>query len=160
MKGFLKIIKGTCTFLNVIAGISLTFLMLITIADVVLRFFKMPISGTYEMVAYSGAIVIGFSLPLTSWLRGHIFVDFLVQRFDKKVQNIFNLTTRCAVLALFLLMGWNLMKYGVDLFKSGEVTPTLRLPFYPIAYGVGVCCFIECLVMVGDIYKILGGEYE
>jgi TRAP-type C4-dicarboxylate transport system permease small subunit len=160
MKGFLSVVKGVCTFLNVIAGISLTFLMLLTIADVVLRFFKMPIPGTYEMVAYSGAIVIGFSLPFTSWLRGHIFVDFLVLSFSKKTQNIFNLTTRCIVIALFLLLGWNLMKYGVDLFKSGEVTPTLRLPFYPIAYGVGVCCFMECLVMVGDIHKILGGEYE
>lgn len=160
MKGFLSVVKGICTFLNVIAGISLTFLMLLTIADVALRFFKMPIPGTYEMVAYSGAIVIGFSLPLTSWLRGHIFVDFLVLNFSKKVQNIFNLATRCLVIALFLLLGWNLMKYGVDLFRSGEVTPTLRLPFYPIAYGVGLCCFIECLVMVGDIYKIRGGKYE
>ena len=160
MKGYLNAIKRVCTFLNVIAGISLTFLMLLTISDVALRFFKMPIRGTYEMVAYSGAIVIGFSLPLTSWLRGHIFVDFLVLRFSKKVQNIFNLTTRCVVIALFLLIGWNLMEYGADLFKSGEVTPTLRLPFYPIAYGVGVCCFMECMVMVGDIYKILGGEYE
>ena len=160
MKGFLNVVKGMSTFLNVIAGISLTFLMLLTISDVVLRFFKMPIRGTYEMVAYSGAIVIGFSLPLTSWLRGHIFVDFLVLRFSKKVQNIFNLTTRCVVIALFLLISWNLMKYGMDLYQSGEVTPTLRLPFYPIAYGVGVCCFMECLVMVGDIYKILGGEYE
>jgi TRAP-type C4-dicarboxylate transport system permease small subunit len=160
MKGFLSVVKGICTFLNVIAGISLTFLMLLTIADVALRFFKMPIPGTYEMVAYSGAIVIGFSLPLTSWLRGHIFVDFLVLNFSKKVQNIFNLTTRCVVIALFLLLGWNLMKYGVDLFRSGEVTPTLRLPFYPIAYGVGLCCFMECLVMVCDIYKIRGGTYE
>jgi len=160
MKGFLSAVKGICTFLNVIAGISLTFLMLLTIADVALRFFKMPIPGTYEMVAYSGAIVIGFSLPLTSWLRGHIFVDFLVLNFSKKVRNIFNLTTRCVVIALFLLLGWNLMKYGVDLFRSGEVTPTLRLPFYPIAYGVGLCCFMECLVMVGDIYKIRGGKYE
>lgn len=160
MKGFLSVVKGVCTFLNVIAGISLTFLMLLTIADVAFRFFKMPISGTYEMVAYSGAVVIGFSLPFTSWLRGHIFVNFLVLSFSKKAQKIFNLTTRCVVLALFLLIGWNLMKYGVDLFKSGEVTPTLRLPFYPIAYGVGVCCFVECLVMIGDIHKILGGEYE
>jgi len=56
MKGFLKVIKGICTFLNAIAGISLTFLMLLTIADVALRFFNTPIRGTYEMVAYSGAI--------------------------------------------------------------------------------------------------------
>lgn len=160
MKGFLNAVKRASTFLNAVAGISLTFLMLLTIADIALRFFKMPIRGTYEMVTYAGAIVIGFSLPLTSWLRGHIFVDFLVLSFSKRVQNLFNLVTRCAVIALFLLIGWNLMKYGADLYQSGEVTPTLRLPFYPIAYAVGVCCFMECLVMVGDIYKIMRGEYE
>jgi TRAP-type C4-dicarboxylate transport system permease small subunit len=160
MDGFLNVVKRTCAVLNGIAGISLTFLMLLTIADVALRFFKMPIPGTYEMVAYSGAVVIGFSLPFTSWLRGHIFVDFLVLRFSKKTQKVFHLTTRGVVIALFLLIGWNLMKYGVDLFRSGEVTPTLRLPFYPIAYAVGMCCFMECLVMVGDMCKILGGKYE
>ena len=42
--------------------------------------------GTYELVAFSGAIVIGFSLPLTSWLRAHIFVDFFILKFSKKVQ--------------------------------------------------------------------------
>ena len=143
-----------------IAGISLTFLMLLTIADVILRFFKIPIVGTYELVAFAGAVVIGFSLPLTSWMRGHIFVDFFVLRFSKKVQNKFNIATRCLVFILFFLMGWNLMKYALDLQKSGEVSLTLRIPFYPVAYGIGICCFIQCLVMVCDIIKIFGGEYE
>ena len=34
------------------------------------------------------------------------------------------------------------------------------MPFYPIAYGVAVSCFIQCLVMVCDIVKIFGGKYE
>ena len=160
MKGFMRVVQGVCRFLNVIAGISLTFLMLLTIADVIMRFFKMPIGGTYELVAYAGAIVIGFSLPLTSWMRGHIFVDFLILKFSPKVRSIINITTRCAVLVLFFLIGWNLMKYGLGLQKSGEVSLTLRLPFYFIAYGVGLSCFIQCLVMIGDIAKIWGGEYE
>jgi TRAP-type C4-dicarboxylate transport system permease small subunit len=160
MTGLLDKVKGISRFLNVIAGISLTFLMLLTVSDVILRFFKRPIVGTYELVAFSGAIVIGFSLPLTSWMRGHIFVDFFILKFSKKGQDIFNIVTRCLVITLFFLIGWNLLRYGLDLQKSGEVSATLRLPFYPVAYGVGISCFVQCLVLCCDIVKIFGGKYE
>jgi len=160
MNGFVNSIKGITRFLNIIAGISLTFLMLLTISDVILRFFRMPIVGTYELVAFAGAVVIGFSLPLTSWLRGHIFVDFAILKFPRNIRDAFNIVTRCMVLILFVLIGWNLLKYGLDLQRSGEVSPTLHIPFYPVAYGIGIACFVQCLVMVCDIVKILGGEYE
>jgi TRAP-type C4-dicarboxylate transport system permease small subunit len=160
MKGFLETIKGLSRLFNVIAGISLTFLMLLTVMDVILRSLKSPIVGTYELVAFSGAVVIGFAVPLTSWMRGHIFVDFFILRFSQKVRNIFNITTRCLVIVLFFLIGWNLIKYGMDLQKSGEVSLTLQMPFYPVAYGVAVCCFVQCLVLICDVIKIFGGEYE
>ena len=160
MNGFLNKIKGLSRVFNVIAGISLTFLMLLTVMDVILRALKRPIVGTYELVAFSGAVAIGFAVPLTSWLRGHIFVDFFILRFSQKVRNIFNITTRCLVIVLFFLIGWNLIKYGMDLQKSGEVSLTLQMPFYPVAYGVAVCCFVQCLVLICDVIKILGGKYE
>jgi len=160
MNGFINRIRGITRFLNIIAGISLTFLMLLTISDVILRFFRMPIVGTYELVAFAGAVVIGFSLPLTSWLRAHIFVDFAILKFPRNIRDVFNIVTRCMVLILFVLIGWNLLKYGLDLQRSGEVSPTLHIPFYPVAYGIGIACFVQCLVMVCDIVKILGGEYE
>ena len=160
MNGFINRIRGIAWFLNIIAGISLTFLMLLTISDVILRFFRMPIVGTYELVAFAGAVVIGFSLPLTSWLRAHIFVDFAILKFPRNIRDAFNIVTRCMVLILFVLIGWNLLKYGLDLQRSGEVSPTLHIPFYPVAYGIGIACFVQCLVMVCDIVKILGGKYE
>ncbi len=162
MKGFLSGVEKISKFLNVIAGISLTFLMLLTIIDVILRtrMFKSPVVGTYELVAFSGAVVIGFSMPLTSYIRQHIFVDFFILKFSRRVRNVFNISTRCLVIALFILVGWNMFKYARDLQQSGEVSLTLQLPFYPVAYGVGVCCFILCLVFVCDIIKILKGEYE
>jgi TRAP-type C4-dicarboxylate transport system permease small subunit len=160
MGGFSSKIKGLSRFLNIIAGISLTFLMLLTVLDVILRSFRRPVVGAYELVAFSGAIVIGFAVPLTSWVRGHIYVDFFILRFSKMVRNIFNTATRSLVIVLFFLIGWNLIKYGIDLQKSGEVSLTLQMPFYPVAYAVGVCCFVQCLVLICDIVKIFGGEYE
>jgi TRAP-type C4-dicarboxylate transport system permease small subunit len=73
---------------------------------------------------------------------------------------ILNVATRLLVLALFLLIGWNLIRYAMDLRSAGEVTPTLRVPFFPVALGVGLSSLIECLVMVADIVKILRKEYE
>ena len=160
MEGFLKTINGISRFFNIIAGISLTSLMLLTIMDVILRGFKSPVPGTYEVVAFAGAVVIGFSMPLTSWLRGHIFVDFFILKFSQKGRDVFNIATRCLVIVLFFLIGWNMIKYGMDLQKSGEVSLTLQMPFYPVAYGVGVCCFVQCLVLVCDIAKIFGGKYD
>jgi hypothetical protein len=43
---------------------------------------------------------------------------------------------------------------------SGEVSLTRQIPFYPVAYGLGVSCFIQCLVLITDITKVIGGKYE
>jgi TRAP-type C4-dicarboxylate transport system permease small subunit len=159
-KGFLNTVKWGSSFLNTIAGISLVFLMCLTIGDVIMRYFRRPIPGTYELVAFSGAVVIGFSLPFTSWVRQHIFVDSFIAYFSQKTRNGLHVFTRVICIGLFFIIGWNLFKYGDSLYKSGEVSLTIQMPFYPIAYGVGVCCFIECLVLITDIIKIAGGEYE
>ena len=160
MKSFLAAVKGASSALAAIAGAALGLLMLLTVADVVLRILGRPIVGTYELVALGGAIAIGLSLPLTSWVRGHIYVDSFVAKLPRLPRAVLNIATRLLVLALFLLLGWNLVKYALDLRNAGEVTPTLRVPFFPVVIGVGFSCFIECLVVVSDIVKIFRKEYE
>jgi len=160
MKSFLDAVKGASSALAAVAGAALTFLMLLTIADVVLRILGRPIVGTYELVGLGGAIAIGLSLPLTSWVRGHIYVDSFVARLPRLPRTALAVATRLLVLALFLLIGWNLIKYALDLRSAGEVTPTLRVPFFPVTFGVGAACLVECLVMVADIVKILKNEEQ
>lgn len=160
MEGILNAVRQLSRLFNVIAGVSITFVMLLTVTDVILRSFRRPIVGTYELVAFTGALVIGFALPITSWVRGHIFVDFVVLKLPKKVQAVFNIATRCAGMVLFYLIARNLINVGIDLQKSGEVSPTLQLPFYYVAYAVALCCFVQCLVLLCDIVKVFGGKYE
>jgi TRAP-type C4-dicarboxylate transport system permease small subunit len=156
----LKSVRQLCGFINIIAGIAITFIMALTVLDVILRSFRRPIVGTYELVAFSGAVVIGFAIPLTSWMRGHIYVDFFSSKLPKTARSICNLATRCMGISLFFLIGWNLIKVGMDLQQSGEVSLTLQLPFYPVAYGMAASCFVQCLVLTVDIAKIFRGEYE
>lgn len=160
MERLLNSVGRLSRLINVIAGIAITFMMLLTVLDVILRSFRRPIVGTYELVAFSGAVVVGFAIPLTSWLRGHIYVDFFTSKLPKTARSVFNLITRAMGIALFLLIGWNLIKVGMDLQQTGEVSLTLQLPFYPVAYGVAVSCFVQCLVLLADIVKIFRGDYE
>ncbi len=160
MERTLRLVERLSRLLNIVAGIAITFIMLLTVLDVVLRLLRRPIVGTYELVAFSGAVVIGFALPLTSWLRGHIYVDFFTGKLPPPVRRPVHFATRALGFALFAVIGWNLILFGMDLQRSGEVSLTLQLPFYPVAYGVGAACFVECLVLLADIVKIFRGQYE
>jgi TRAP-type C4-dicarboxylate transport system permease small subunit len=160
MDGLLRIIFRLTQGGNHVAGVTLTLVMGLTVADVILRILGKPIVGAFELVAFLGAMVIGFSIPFTSWVRGHIFVDFLIMKFSKGVRKGIHVFTRLLGLGLFGLIGWNLMKMGADLQRSGEVSPTLHVPFYPVVYGIGMVCLIQVLVMIADIVKVLKEQYE
>jgi TRAP-type C4-dicarboxylate transport system permease small subunit len=153
-------VQGLGKFLDVFAGVAITFIMFLTVLDVVLRSFRMPITGTYEMVAFAGAIVIGLAVPLTTLLKGHVLVDFLVLKFPPALRNVFNISTRLLGIWLFSVLGWNLVKMGMDFYNSGEVSLTLQMPFYPIAFGLGVSAFVQCLVLFAQILQVIGGSYE
>jgi TRAP-type C4-dicarboxylate transport system permease small subunit len=83
----------------------------------------------------------------------HITVDILVEKIPQK-RVILDLITRIMAIALFLLVGWNLIKIGASFYRTGDGTLTLGLPLYPIAYALGIASFFECLALIGDIVKI------
>jgi TRAP-type C4-dicarboxylate transport system permease small subunit len=160
MERVMRVVLRLSNYFSVVAEVTLSLMMIITVCDVILRAFNRPILGAYEVVSFFGAIAMGFSIPITSWMRGHVNVDLFTSKFPDKIRNIVNIGTRCLVIALFFLLSWRLAKYGMNLQRAAEVSMTLRLPFYPIAYGLAVSCLLQCIVLCCDILKIRGGQYE
>ena len=160
MDAVFNTLKSVSKVLNLIAGIALTFMMFLTVADVLLRAGGHPIIGTYEIVALSLALVIGFAIPQISLDRGHVYMEFLLEKFSKRGKNLMNTFTRVLCLILFAFIGYNLFIVGAGFHASGEVSATIKLPFYPVAYGVAVCCLLECCVFIFDIVRIWRGQYE
>ncbi len=146
--------------LSYIGGAALTFMMLLTVTDVLMRAGGRPILGTYELVALSLAIVIGFTIPKVSLDRGHVYMEIVLDKLSKRNKAIVNTFTRILCVILFAMVGYNLFLIGSEFHTSGEVSSTLKLPFFPIPYFVGVCCFVECFVFIFDIVRIWRGEYE
>jgi len=146
--------------LTVVAGSALAFVILVTVADVIMRFFGSPITGTYELVCFSGGVLFCFSIPLTSWVNSQIQVEFLVMKFPPGSRKVLQVVTKCLGIVLFLLITWNVVLLGNDLREADQVTQVLRLPFYPVAYGMAICGILQCLVLLCDIVKIIGGKNE
>lgn len=159
MRAFLETMSSIIKVMNVIAGIALTFIVLLTVCDVVMRAFGSPILGVYEIVAMAGGVVIGFVAPYTSWIRGHIFMDFVLQKLSAGSRKIVNIGTRCVGIALFLMISWNVIKIAANFHDVGEISNTLQIPLYPIASGVGFCFFVLAVVLFCDIVKILEGSF-
>lgn len=160
MDSLYTILRFISKALNLVAGIALTGMMFLTVADVSLRAAGHPIIGTYEIVALSLAVVIGFGIPKVSLDKGHVYMEFLLEKLSPRGKDIMNTFTRVLVLILFIFIGYNLLNVGAEFHASGEVSPTIKLPFYPVAYGVGVCCFLECFVFIFEIVKIWRGQHE
>jgi TRAP-type C4-dicarboxylate transport system permease small subunit len=155
-----NVLRIVTKVLDAIGGVALTFMMLLTVADVTMRAFGHPIIGTFEIMGLSLALVIGITIPKVSLDRGNVFMEIVVERLSERRKAILNTFTRILCIMLFALIGYNLFSVGTEFRASGEVSPTIQLPASPFAYAVGVCCFIECFVFIFEIIKVWRGEYE
>ena len=153
MNSFQKISYGLSRKLYWIAGAAIVAMMLITCADVVLRYFRMPIPGTYELVCFLGAVAAAFAMANTSLEKGHVSVSFVVALFPQRIQGLIESITLLFGLFLFGLIAWQSAIYANDLRLSGEVSLTLELPFYPFVYGIGFSAAVVCLILLSDLIK-------
>jgi TRAP-type C4-dicarboxylate transport system permease small subunit len=151
--------RKLCRFLLLISGLTLAFMLLFTLTDVVMRAFGKPIVGDFEIISFLGAVVIGFAIPYTTLINGHVIVDFLIEKLPKNVSDGMQVATRILGIALFLWIGWNFVDMSLDLIRSKEVTPVFRLPYYPISFGLAFCCLVQCFTLFSQILKIVGGRH-
>jgi TRAP-type C4-dicarboxylate transport system permease small subunit len=155
-----KLISVLGKVFDAIAGCALVAMMSITILDVILRYVGVPIVGTYEIVSILGGLVVGCALPQTSVEKSHIIMDFLFEKLPQRMRVRFLFVTRIAVMVLFFLFGWNLLGMARMFYESGESSMTLTLPLYPAVFIIGICCFVECLVMLAELVNIIRRDDE
>ena len=155
MRGLIKFASLSSRVLNWVAGFSLVGMMFLTCTDIVMRLFRRPIPGTYEIVGFLGAMVAGFALAQTTIERGHVAVQVVVTRFSPRWQKIIYLITHLLSILLFALLAWECMRYGNDFRVSGEVSLTIRIPFYPVVFGIAFSAAVVCLVLIVDILQVM-----
>ena len=139
------------TAVNWLAAVAIVLMMMITTIDVVSRIFRVSVPGAYETIGFLGALAIAFALPYTASQKGHIAVDFLVQRFSRPARIMVNIFNSTLALLLFSAIAWQCIRYGESLRASGTVSATLEMPVYPFVYGVAAGCLLLCPVLIMDL---------
>lgn len=151
---FMLFLRNYCLIvarkLNLIAAIAIVAMMSLTCTDVILRMFRRPIPGTYELVSFLGAVAVSFAMAHTSAEKGHVAVSLIVRLLPQKVQAIIESIVSMLGTILFGLISWQSVLYGMDCQRAGEVSLTLQLPFYPIIYGVALSAAAVCVILLVD----------
>jgi hypothetical protein len=85
-----------------------------------------------------------------------------VQGHSRIAKLVLDLGTRLIVFGISFLIAWNLILLGMGFRQTGEVSLTIKIVLYPIAIGLGVCFFIQMLVLIVQIVQAFseGGADE
>ena len=146
--------------LMIAGGVSLLALTLLATMNVALRMFHVPASGTYEVVSFLGAIVTAGALGYTQKRKDHIVVDILSERFPAKVKRALDRVSYALILAFFSIVSWQTFVYGTRLLRTGELSETLKIAYYPFVFLVGIGFAVLALTILLDLVETVWTREE
>ena len=142
-------------FFMIIAGIALFLLVLLATGNVTMRIFGIPFAGTYEVVAFLGALVTAGALAHTQRRRDHIMVDIITDRFPPLVKRLLDAVSDALAAMLFGIASWQIYVWGNKLRESGELSETLQLRFYPFVYATAAGFALLTLVLMMQMFRAI-----
>jgi len=139
--------------LGAVAAVFLAAMMLLTVADVVLRTaFKLPISGSFELIELGLACTVFLALPAV-FLRDENLVVDAVDYFAKPATvRVLDLAGACVSLAVLAVMVFRMVPLARDMHQFGDVTSNLSIPkivyWVPVLLGIGGSALMTLLYIV------------
>jgi len=144
--------------LYTIAGVVLGLMIVLTLCDVVLRNLGHPITGSMEIIQYGGSIVFGFSIPYATWMGAQVLVDLVTQKLNLKNRKRVQAVTRTVGMIMFLFIAYNFFMYALDVKRTGELTASFKIPYYPFCFAISLSFLFQSLTIFCDLIKTLQGE--
>jgi len=145
-----------------IGGIALVLMTAISCMNMGLRMIGIPIAGIYDLVCYLGALVAALPLAYTQLKKGHIAVDIVSLLLPVRVRRTAVGISYVLGMVFFGAAAWKITSLANILRKSGEVSETLQMPFWPFTYAVAASCglMVFCLFLdvLGMFEAPAGGE--
>ena len=135
--------------LVVMAGLGVLTMVAVTCIDVILRLpgINRSLFGAYDIVKITGALTLAATLPYTTAVKGHVAIEYFFHKLNRRGRIVVDTIIRLMGMTLFAFLSWRSFIYGLDLYRTGQVSQTLQLPVFWIPYVIGFCCGIVVLVI-------------
>lgn len=140
---------------NMLSAGIITFMMLLTTVDVVLRYlFNSPLPGVYTLCEM---LMIGAVYPAIAYVqqaRGHVRVDMLIDRLKGIPRYTFEMSTLFMALIAFIILGWESGKSAWEAWVTGDHDMGLiEYPYWPAKTIMVIGIVLLCLRLITDIKK-------
>jgi TRAP-type C4-dicarboxylate transport system permease small subunit len=155
MEGLRKFNELLNNLFTVVGGVTLFLMMAVACVNMVLRLMGMPISAAFELVGFLGALTVSLPLGYAQIKKSHIAVDILSSKFPPDLRKVLTAISLVLAMAFFFVAAWQVGGHAETLRRSGEVSETLRIPFYPFTYGVAASCGLMTFCLFTDLLLLL-----
>ena len=154
MQGLIKFNEYLNYVFALIAGVCLVLTMVVAAVNMVMRLLGTPLSA-HEIVAFLSALVVALPLGYTQLKKSHIAVDILSSKFSAGTRKVITGISLILGIIFFFLATWEVVSYANTLRLSGEVSETLRIPFFPFTYGVAIACGVMTFCLIMDFLVLI-----
>jgi TRAP-type transport system small permease protein len=127
--------------------------MLLTSVDVFMRYVvERPLPGAFEVGEILMAVLIFTALPLVSIRDEHVTVDFAGRLIPAWLLPWMDALVHLFIAAILAAAGWLLWQRAPRAAAYGDVTTVLRIPIWPLFYGMGALLGVTALVHVAKAF--------
>ena len=153
----MKLLNSVCRWLAMV-GVALVIpMMLLIIADVILRsFFSRPITGTAE-IACLMLVCMALGVAWCAIDERHIKIEILMSLFPSRIQAIVDSITILVGLFIVIIMAWRNLVAALWKNEIGQVASILLpIPLFPFHMVLVLGLVVMCLAMVVLVIKKIG----
>ena len=87
-------------------------------------------------------------------------VDILTEKFSKNANRVLNIISYGITMVFFAVVSWQIFVFGIKIWKSGEVSETLKIIYHPFIFSVSVGFAVLSLTIIIDFLRTIFMQEE
>ena len=149
MNAFEKAVQFTTEKMAWVSMVAVVGCVALVMTDVI-RYNLMhePIPGAHELVELIASVIMSTSIAYVTFVKGHVSVDILVDRFRPRTQAFFDLVNSIIALTFTAWLTVGVFIMAMRNLSYGWVTGVLQIPRAPFMFLIGATLGLTCLVLV------------
>lgn len=126
-----------------------------TMVDVIgAKVFHHPLPAGTEVIYLMQVVAIAGALAISKIDGRHVRIE-LIDRLPQPALGIVHSIVALLGIALFILLTWASFIYANSLRINHEVTVTERIPIYPFAIWLALCCIPMIIILIHEFITSL-----
>jgi TRAP-type C4-dicarboxylate transport system permease small subunit len=144
-----------------IGYISLAGIVIVTAVNVFGRYIlKRPLLGEVDLVQLGMALFGGVAMFVAAVQRHHVGVDVLLVRLSRRSRIVLGTIASLLGFLTLSVMAAGVFLNGLDTFKNGSTTDTLRVPQGPFEIIFSAFIFLFCLALMIQMFHPEGSAED